>query len=405
MKNKVFLMLTLSILVLSLNSHGVSPPGTIFPKDVPRDYPEPVEIHIVDASINDIQYSPDGKLLAVGANSGIYLYNTQTLGKVYHIENAGGTIRIAFSSDGRTLASCRESHDTIDLWDVATGTHKQALTTHSKYVTSIAFSPDGQTLASGGVEGYFILDGKLVSFGGLRLWDVTTGSLLHNFLTGREQGVTGVSFSPDGKILASSSYDATIRLLDVQTGNLLHTITTGRSEFEGVVFSPDGKKIASWTSWYGIFLWDVSTGSLLHKFSRLTSDTDYLFSIAFSPNGCTIASTSAAAVRLWDVSTGTYLHSLRESHNLNSRSVAFSPNGRTLASGSHYRTILLWDIASSQLPEDINRDGVVNIQDLVAVAQAFGTAEPDLNGDGVVNILDLVMVANAFGNTVSAPEE
>ena len=346
-------MLTLSILVLSLNSHGVFPVGTKLPKDVPGEYPEPVKIHIDGAGVDDIQYSPDGKLLAVGGYSGLYLYNTQTLGKVYHIENAGATRHIAFSPDGQTLASGRGN--TIRMWDVATGTHKQTLTTNSMDVDiiSIAFSPDGQTLASCGIEGYFISDGHKVSIGGIHLWDANTGSLLRS-LTGHERGVTGVSFSPDGKTLASSSYDKTIRLWDVQMGNLLRTIT-GKSVYEGVAFSPDGKKIASWGLWSGISLWDVNTGSLLHSFSRVTSDTDGLYSVAFSPDGKTLASSSEESVRLWGVSTGSYLHNLRESHNVSPRSVAFSPDGRTLACGSRYGTILLWNIAPSQMSGDIKQ--------------------------------------------------
>ena len=79
--------------------------------------------------------------------------------------------------------------------------------------------------------------------------------------------------------------------------------------------------------------------------------------------------------------------------------------GQSHASGSEDETLLLWDIPPTLLPEDVNNDGIVNIQDLVVVANAFGEAKPDLNGDGVVNILDLVVVASAFGNTVTAPEE
>ena len=418
MKNKVFLMLTLSILVLPLNSHSDFPPRTIFPKDVPGEYPEPVEIHI-DGAVDYIQYSPNGKLLAVVTypGSGLHLYNTQTLEKVHHIKPPEGFLKevvglyskcIAFSPDGKILVSGNESRNgkgNINLWDVATGTHKQMLTAHSEGVYSVAFSPDGKILAGGGVERFFVSDGEQLTkltIGTIYLWNANTGHFLRH-LTVHELGVVGVAFSPDGKTLASGNWDNTIRLWDVATGTHKQTLTANHSGMLGVSFSLDGKLLVSWGQWGGIFLWDASTGSLLHRLTRATSDTDGLSGIALSPDGKTLASASGEGVRLWDVNTGSYLHSMRESMNIDTRSVAFSPDGRTLASGSRSGTVFLWDVLPILLPEDINKDGIVNIQDLVIVAQAFGEAEPDLNGDGVVNIQDLVIVASAFGNTVADP--
>ena len=235
-------------------------------------------------------------------------------------------------------------------------------------------------------------------------------------LTGHTWHVESVVFSPDGKTLASNSTDG-IRLWDTNTGETRHTLTghTGSS----VVFSPDGKTLASgsgfsgypindelgWFSDYTIRLWDTNTGETRHT---LTGHTHDVSSVAFSPDGTTLASGSWKEVRLWDTNTGDTLNTLT-GHTAWVESVVFSPDGTTLASGSDDGTVLLWSLAPSLreiVSSDINGDGVVNIQDLTLVAAQFGqTGEDtpaDVNGDDVVDIQDLVLVAAAFEKAAAA---
>jgi WD40 repeat protein len=236
-------------------------------------------------------------------------------------------VSVAFSPDGKTLAS--GSWDkTIKLWDVATGAELRALTGHSTYVISVAFSPDGKTLAS-------------ASYDTIRLWNVASGAQLR-MLTGHS-AVYSVAFSPNGKTLASGSNDKTIRLWDMGSGAELRALTGHSSAVYSVAFSPDGKTLASGSWDNTIKLWDTSSGTELHT---LTGHSSAVNSVAFSPDGKTLASGSwDKTIRLWDASSGIELQTLT-GHSSAVYSVAFSPDGKTLASGSGDKTISLWDMAS-----------------------------------------------------------
>ena len=209
------------------------------------DLPEGAKARLDKGIISEIAYSPDGKHLAVAIGTEIWLYDAQTGEELDLL--AGHTdvvISIAFSPDSQTLTS-GGSDGTVHLWDTATVSKIRTLTTHTGAIT-VAFSPDGNTLASGNREGI------------IRLWDVATDSEIHT-LKGHVGWVSSIAFSPHSKTLTSGGSDRTVRLWDVATGNEIRTLTGHTDAVISIAFSPDGNTLASGGAWQeGVArLWDV----------------------------------------------------------------------------------------------------------------------------------------------------
>ena len=233
----------------------------------------------------------------------------------------------------------------------------------------------------------------------VRLWDVVSGTLKAT-LKGHTSAIYSIAFSPDGMTVASGSDDETIKLWDVKTGKLKATLEGHTSSVFSVAFSPDGMTIASGSDDETIKLWDVKTGKLK---ATLEGHTDTVYSVAFSPDGTTLVSGSHdATVKLWDVTRQPQAPKATFSdHGAPVYSVAFSPDGSTIASGCDDNAVRLWRALSPA-----NKDGVFTIADLIEVAENFGQVgenKADINGDGIVNVIDLVLVAGALEAVAGAP--
>jgi WD40 repeat protein len=213
----------------------------------------------------------------------------------------------------------------------------QQLIGHTDVVIAVAFSPDGKLLATTSAD-------KTV-----RLWDVAGHRLLGEPLTGHTDVVTDVAFSPDGRLLATTSRDRTVRLWDVASHRLLGEPLTGHTDTVlNVAFSADGSLLATVSSDKTVRLWEVAGHRPLGEPLR-GGHTDEVQDVAFSPNGKLLATTSRdRTVRLWDVAGHRPLGAPLVGHAYTVTGVAFSPDGSLLATVSLDRTVRLWDVASHQ---------------------------------------------------------
>ncbi len=310
-----------------------------------------------------VSFSSDSAILASGGSYGTVEVWNLSRSKVDTYSGQGGWVHsVAFSPDGEVLASAAEG--SVFLWDLATG-EATPLPRHMEVFPGLAFSPDGTTLAAT----TYLWDGSI------DLWDGATGRRAAN-LTGASRSRV-IVFSPDGQTIAQGVYGGEVRLFDVGTGTTVGTLgpmRTIHSEnfvpgIRSAAFAPDGRTLAAGTDEDVIYLWDMESrariGALLGDVDQITAIPDEFRPIAvgpleFSPDGRTLAAgSSAGKVRLWDVATNTST-ATTAGHQYEIRALSFSPDGATLASGSTNR-VSLWDVAKGATIRTLQLDWVNDI--------------------------------------------
>ena len=320
--------------------------------------PEGAKVRLGKGWSSEIKYSPDGTKLAVASGIGIWIYDAQT------------------------------------------GVELDLLTGHTSYVYTVAFSPDGNTIASGNYDGT------------VRLWDVNSGRQLRTF-TGHTDSVRSVVYSPDGDTIASASWDGTVLLWDLNptpTSSITVSLSPASVDSpdvgEQLTFSlniTDGQNIAGYQA---AVQFDTTALSYVQgdNGSYLPSGAFFIPPIV-QGNTVQLAASSLAGETMGD---GILANITFEVVAVKASTVTLSDVILTdsLGGSSTPQTENAEITEPTQLPEDVNKDGIVNIIDLTLVASNFGKTGDnvaDVNGDGIVNIIDLTLVAAAFGNTASAP--
>ena len=287
------------------------------------------------------------------------------------VGHSNAVTSVAFSPDGATLASSSEDK-TIEMWKLDAGKRWYTLTGHSDWVTCVAFSPDGAILASGGRD-------KMI-----HIWDLNKGKWWYA-LAGHADRVSAVAFSRDGQVLASGSRDKTVQLWNLNKGRRMSALTGHAGGVEAVAFSAGGEFLASGSRDKTLQLWDWQNG---RSICTLAEHGDWVRAIVFatppspplvrggvgegatppsSPlvrggvgEGLILASGSRdGTAKLWRVDAqgrGTLLRSMRDNSG-DVLCVAFSPDGRVLATGSRDGTIYLWDAGTGGLLEILTGHG------------------------------------------------
>ena len=337
-----------AVFALSFNPDGThllsgSQDGTIRLWDV--GIRRPLIGHI--GAVSSVAVSPDGKRIAsAGADGTVRMWdadNGRPIGKPL-VASDKPLSSVAFSPDGRRLATAG-ADGTVRMWDANTGTLVGApINPKQGPLTSVAFSPDGRRLAIGGGDTSIAVSSD--HDGTVRLWDVEMGRPIGEPWKHGEM-VHSVAFSPDGKHIVSggmeSGYNGTVRLWDANTGQLIRAVPIGGADVVvfAVSYRPDGRSIAAAGADGVIQRLDASTLDRVGE--PLQAHEDTVVALAYSPDSRTIASASLdETIRVWDVESGQQAADALMGHTDDVNSVVYSPDGQRIVSGSTDGTVRVW---------------------------------------------------------------
>jgi WD40 repeat protein len=264
-----------------------------------------------------------------GLETSLHAAVMQSQSRLTRQENQNAVLGIAWSPDGRKLATA--SADQTAIWDASSGHDLLTLSGHGGLVLSIAWSPDGSKLATASNDGT------------ATVWDASNGRELL-ILEGHKNkdAVWSIAWSPDGSKLATASLDKTAKIWDASSGRTLFTLRGHLDAVRSIAWSPDGKKLATASSDETTRIWDAGSGRML----SLQGHQGPLLSVAWSPDGRKLASAGIDKIaKIWDARNGRLLLSVR-GHESAVVSIAWSPDGGELATASDDKTAKVWEASS-----------------------------------------------------------
>ena len=293
----------------------------------------------IDSAEESAVLSPDGRVVATfspDSDEGtIQLWDARTRRRLGPpLRHPGDVTDVVFSPDGGKLVSFGRERSLV-LWNVARRTRIGAAPRGTRY-TAAAFSPTGRSLA--------VADNRTI-----KVYDSRLRFPLAEPLTGHADLVTELAFSPNGRLLASSSDDDTVRLWNVRNRSTFGTQLFEQFDWvQSVAFSPDGRTLAAAGRDEDIVLWDTRTKQTIGK--PLEGHGEWVNSLAFSPDGRTLASAADDGdVLLWDMRTKKAVGEPIRGHGGNEvTGVAFSPDGRLLASSGFDGRTRFWDVRTQK---------------------------------------------------------
>jgi eukaryotic-like serine/threonine-protein kinase len=317
--------------------------------------------------VDSITFGSDSRSLISSGGHAVQVWDTETGEETARLNIPRWNGSMALSADGRRVATgCTTG---TKLWDLTSTQGCRTFPGHRGVINAVAFSPDGQSVATGGADETLVLrrvtdghvhweaphpgkwkgiiavafspDGRQIASAtrdeAVRLWDAKTGAATRKL---PQPGATCVAFSPDSRHLATAAFDGLVKIWDAHSGVEMRSIQVIDGALWGIGFSPDGSHLATAGRGGQLVVYDAENG---RRVTTISGHVGEVTALAYCPTRPVIATASGdRIIRLWDARTGREMSKL-QGHNLKITAITFSPDGDRVASASDDGTVRIWD--------------------------------------------------------------